>query len=274
MTNPANNPNTTSSNKALDLDDFDNIDDIDDLDEADADHHTKKHHIQDDYDCDGYEDDDEPEDHGYEYDENQFATIQSEARKTADFYYNYPGAGTVTKCQSLSSSSSSSSSSNLNRNRNESLKLKMISGIKKSKSKNKLGTGQATNKAVIGEDKTLGNNEEKSLDMNSSNDTSISNEVKEGGNEGQEAQAISDGGRRLSYKEDDLLRKQRLKDNLNQLLIEYKHEEEQQLKKSNKFSSLNNGGGGGKQLGNRMSLDSAYASSSNKISGKCLMVYL
>jgi hypothetical protein len=45
--------------------------------------------------------------------------------------------------------------------------------------------------------------------------------------------------RRLSYKEDDLLRKQRLKENFNQLLIEYKHEEEAQLKKYSKMSSTN-----------------------------------
>lgn len=46
-------------------------------------------------------------------------------------------------------------------------------------------------------------------------------------------------GRRLSYKEDDIIRKQRLKENLNQLLIEYKHEEEAHLKKSSKFSLTN-----------------------------------
>lgn len=43
-----------------------------------------------------------------------------------------------------------------------------------------------------------------------------------------------DSNRRLSYKEDDLIRKQRLKENLNQLLIEYKHEEEANMKKMSK----------------------------------------
>jgi hypothetical protein len=53
--------------------------------------------------------------------------------------------------------------------------------------------------------------------------------------------AIEDeSGRRLSYKEDDLIRKQRLKENLNQLLIEYKHEEEAHLKKYSKFASNSN----------------------------------
>jgi hypothetical protein len=47
----------------------------------------------------------------------------------------------------------------------------------------------------------------------------------------------SSSSRRLSYKEDDLLRKQRLKENFNQLLIEYKHEEEAQLKKYSKMSN-------------------------------------
>ncbi|CAF0783627.1 unnamed protein product [Brachionus calyciflorus] len=45
--------------------------------------------------------------------------------------------------------------------------------------------------------------------------------------------------RRLSYKEDDLLRKQRLKENLNQLLIEYKHEEEANMKKMSKQTQQN-----------------------------------
>lgn len=46
--------------------------------------------------------------------------------------------------------------------------------------------------------------------------------------------ALGDSNRRLSYKEDDLIRKQRLKENLNQLLIEYKHEEEANMKKMSK----------------------------------------
>ncbi len=44
--------------------------------------------------------------------------------------------------------------------------------------------------------------------------------------------------RRHSYKENDRLRKQRLKNNLNQLLIEYKHEEEAQLRKSTQCLSV------------------------------------
>ena len=50
-----------------------------------------------------------------------------------------------------------------------------------------------------------------------------------------------EASRRLStYKEDDMQRKQRLKENLNQLLIEYKHEEEAHLRKYSKFASHSN----------------------------------
>jgi hypothetical protein len=69
----------------------------------------------------------------------------------------------------------------------------------------------------------------------------------------------------LSYKEDDLVRKQRLKDNLNQLLIEYKHEEEQQLKRSSKFGTSGKLAG---QHTQRMSLDTCYSSAANKLTGK------
>lgn len=95
-----------------------------------------------------------------------------------------------------------------------------------------------------------------------SNETSINTEPKEPQQQLQQQQ-VPDSSRRLSYKEDDLLRKQRLKDNLNQLLIEYKHEEEQHLKKSSKFSSLNSNNN---KFNSRGSLDSNYPT--NKVAGK------
>ena len=78
----------------------------------------------------------------------------------------------------------------------------------------------------------------------------------------------SDDSRRLSYKEDDMIRKQRLKENLNQLLIEYKHEEEAQLKKYSKFASNSNinpinNSSNLKQQQNRTSLDSCYKINNN-----------
>lgn len=81
--------------------------------------------------------------------------------------------------------------------------------------------------------------------------------------------------RRLSYKEDDLLRKQRLKENLNQLLIEYKHEEEAQLKKSSRFSMSNSSNTTATiipKLNNRISLDSCYPNTNKKASAFSLVV--
>ncbi len=76
----------------------------------------------------------------------------------------------------------------------------------------------------------------------------------------------SDESRRLSYKEDDVIRKQRLKENLNQLLIEYKHEEEAQLKKYSKFASnsnINPPPSSNLKQQNRTSLDSCYKINNN-----------
>ncbi len=80
----------------------------------------------------------------------------------------------------------------------------------------------------------------------------------------------SDESRRLSYKEDDMIRKQRLKENLNQLLIEYKHEEEAQLKKYSKFASNSNinppANSSSLKQQNRTSLDSCYKLNNNSTS--------
>ncbi|RNA12967.1 outspread isoform X2 [Brachionus plicatilis] len=67
-------------------------------------------------------------------------------------------------------------------------------------------------------------------------DTTEKNESQEEESKEQtSSESVSDdSNRRLSYKEDDLIRKQRLKENLNQLLIEYKHEEEANMKKMSK----------------------------------------
>ena len=75
--------------------------------------------------------------------------------------------------------------------------------------------------------------------------------------------SLDSSGRRLSYKEDDLLRKQRLKENLNQLLIEYKHEEEANMKKLSKFASTSNTTSAATNItkNNRASLDTTSSSS-------------
>jgi len=135
-----------------------------------------------------------------------------------------------------------------------------MSGIRKSKSKGRVkesecGGGGKEEKA------SLDNSNNSS---SSSHDGSLNNELDGGKESGGGGEGVVEaGGRRMSYKEDDLVRKQRLKDNLNQLLIEYKHEEEQQLKKSSKFSGTSGQLGG--KLGNRMSLDSSYAQASGKM---------
>lgn len=285
---------TTKVNKPINLDEFESIDDIDDIeDDLDLDDEEKNNAdlIQDDgEDYDEEYDDDELDEDEYEYDENEFTTVRiknsSNLKPNGDSFYNYNYPSS--KNQSLStSSSSSSSSSNLNRNRNESLKLKMMSGIKKSKSKNKLlgnNNQKVDGKSVDldqvnnivaesdeGNNKVNNNNNE---ETNSSNDTSINNETSKNSNETSGGSAPGGDGvdlgnannnRRLSYKEDDLVRKQRLKDNLNQLLIEYKHEEEQHLKKSSKFNSLNNNNGAGNKssYNHRVSLDSSYPTANN-----------
>jgi len=229
-----------------DIEDFENIDDLEDDEEPE------------------YE---EEEEEAYEYDENEFMTLRSDGRKNAEFYYSgglqRPPGKTSKNKPSLSSSSSSSSSSgsgsNLTRKRNESLKLKMMSGIRKSKSKGRVKESEGGG----------GKEEKASLDnsnnsSSSSHDGSLNNELDGGKESGGGGEGVVEaGGRRMSYKEDDLVRKQRLKDNLNQLLIEYKHEEEQQLKKSSKFSGTSGQLGG--KLGNRMSLDSSYAQASGKM---------
>ena len=116
----------------------------------------------------------------------------------------------------IDSSTSSSYYSSNNKRNNENLKLKMISELNTSNNNN--------NK--LKKSKNFENEIEKIEAENvESNSNSIDGSVEAANN------------RRLSYKEDDLLRKQRLKDNLNQLLIEYKHEEEAQLKKSQADSS-------------------------------------
>jgi len=98
-----------------DIDDFQNIDDLGDDEEVEA-----------------YQ---EGEEDAYEYDENEFMTLMSDGRKTAEFYYSSGFAENKNKPSLSSSSSSLGSGSNLNRKRNESLKMKMMSGIRKSKSK-------------------------------------------------------------------------------------------------------------------------------------------
>lgn len=138
--------------------------------------------------------------------------------------------------ESIDSSSYNYKQTNLNRNRNDGLKLKMMCEIKNKKSKK--------SKKVDEEQQQNKDEEDAQHDPNSDSNN-----------------------RRLSYKEDDLLRKQRLKENLNQLLIEYKHEEEAQLKKSSRFS-MNNTQTIPAKTNNRISLDSCYPSSTNKLTHK------
>ena len=134
--------------------------------------------------------------------------------------------------------SNKSSEYYLSRNRNENLKLKMMSEIKKSKKKNSKSCEQ-----------TSGATESEITDTNAA--AAESNSPTE--------DTVSNPNRRLSYKEDDILRKQRLKENLNQLLIEYKHEEEAAAKKSSKVNNANNA----QTKSGRASLDSAKLAKTN-----------
>lgn len=253
------------------IENIDDIDDIDDIDALDADDLEEDLEDIDEQPLDKNNDfyDEDYEDDEYEFDE--LATVKRQ--QNDNFYYKY-----TSKNQSLSSSSSSSSSSNTTRKENNNLKMKMVSGLQKSVSKSKLAQESSSARANLAQENNNRNdndNDSKTNSESNSNDTSISNEPKDIQNDGNVSSAASSNGqRRLSYKEDDLVRKQRLKDNLNQLLIEYKHEEEQQLKKSSKFNSLNGASGNGTgKHGQRMSLDSCYNSAANKFSGKTFTKY-
>ncbi len=108
--------------------------------------------------------------------------------------------------------------------------------------------------------------EQMSRDKSSSPENNNNNSNGNSGSNG----SNGNNSRRLSYKEDDLLRKQRLKENLSQLLIEYKHEEEAQMKRlhttqsnSNLISNKSRNSISINQKPSRASLDSCYPSSSS-----------
>jgi hypothetical protein len=151
-------------------------------------------------------------------------------------------------------------SANFNKNKN--LKLKMISEIKRQQHHHHHHhhhSNKQTDDQKLSQEQQQQQQSEKDLNNEDENDG-------DGGGGG-----VGASGRRLSYKEDDLLRKQRLKENLNALLIEYKHEEEANMKKLSKFASTSNTMNttpvtGARVVNNRASLDSQCSSSlSNKI---------
>jgi hypothetical protein len=204
-----------------------------------------------------FDDDDEEDDDQELIDEKQMAENQGNIEmddeyQDTEFEDEYENEFETIDSNSQYFNSNKSTTSNLNRNRNENLKLKMMNEIKKSKQNS---SGSIT------------------ISKNNSNEPK-DNEPEEVKQSAPQQQHLDDSAnssndannRRLSYKEDDLLRKQRLKENLNQLLIEYKHEEEAQLKKSSRFSMSNSTTATTpimSKLNNRISLDSCYPTSNN-----------